>query len=192
MSVNVRLVILVVINVAAIAVSIAAGMRWADPAGDVVQFELMDQHGRRVASEQWRGRWLIAYFGFTHCRGPCPVQVSVLRDVLGMLDASGHTPWVVPAFITVDPERDTPERLAGYLAGFDSRIVGLTGDTQALQAAAASFATSFEKRFAGLDSPYEVSHTTQLTLVDPAGRIKAVYPMSHAPIRIANAIRAQL
>ena len=88
-------------------------------------FHLVDQNGKKVTNTDLKGKWLLVYFGYTHCPDACP---TALNDIALALDELGPKRGEVrPVFITVDPERDTPQALKDYVASFDAPILALTG-----------------------------------------------------------------
>lgn len=106
-------------------------------------FELVDHTGKPVTDEDYRGKWLLVFFGFTNCPDICPTalnEIAVVMDNLGKRAAK-----VQPLFITVDPEQDTPERMAEFVSAFDPRITGLTGTLEQIKASAKSFKVYFAK-----------------------------------------------
>ena len=91
----------------------------------VSRYSLVDQTGRAVTEKDYLGRWQLVFFGFTHCPDVCPTTLAYMSAAL---DELGHkADRVAPLFISVDPERDTPEVLSEYLAAIDPRLIGLTG-----------------------------------------------------------------
>ena len=96
-------------------------------------FQLIDQNGRKKSDADFRGRYMLIYFGYSFCPDVCPTTLGVMADALGKLGAGAGK--VVPVFITVDPERDTPKVLKQYMAAFGPRFVGLTGDMAAIRKA---------------------------------------------------------
>ena len=133
-------------------------------------FALMDQYGRAVTDESFRGEWLIVFFGFTHCPAACPMTLAKLAAALDELGTQGEDVRV--ALITVDPERDAPEALATYLEPFGPRFVGLTGTTKQLAAATRVFRAYSQQQPASADGAYDVQHSTHLYLVGPDGRFR--------------------
>ena len=136
-----------------------------------VAFALTDHDGRAVAPTSYSGRWLLVFFGFTHCRIVCPRNLAKLSAVLGMLGDAAEA--VVPLYVTVDPERDTPARMKAWLGEHYPRFTGLTGDQRAIDAARSGFRVFAQRR----DSPgeadgYDVPHSSLTYLVDPAGRFR--------------------
>ncbi len=113
-----------------------------EPAGAVGpniggSFTLVDHNGTTVTAGDFRGRFMLMYFGYTYCPDVCPTTLTTMADANDILDGDGES--VVPVFVTVDPERDTPEHLKMYVNYFHPRLVGLTGTTQSVAAAAKAY-----------------------------------------------------
>lgn len=140
-------------------------------------FELVDQTGKAVSDKTYRGKHTLVYFGFTHCPDICPAGLQVITEALGKI--GGKADNVTPLFISVDPERDTPAKLAEYLKSFDDRIVGLTGSlaqvTDTAKAYRVYFAKVANKR---LPDDYTVDHSSFFYLMSPAGEFVKHFPHS--------------
>ncbi|HEY8277862.1 MAG TPA: SCO family protein [Methyloceanibacter sp.] len=106
-------------------------------------FALVDASGRSVTDQDFRGRYMLIFFGFTHCPDICPAELQVMAGALDKLGDKAAK--VVPIFITLDPERDTPEAVGAYVKNFSANIVGLTGSMEAVAAAAKAYRVSFSK-----------------------------------------------
>ena len=141
-----------------------------------VRFSLLDQTGERVTHEDMRGQYLLVYFGFTSCAQTCPLQMSKLSQVVRQLDKDKIEKLITPVFITVDPKRDSVERLNEYLEHFDDRFIGLTGTPEALLRTTKSFNTLFTKKESALDGNYDVAHSSVIYVVDPLSRIVGYIP----------------
>jgi protein SCO1/2 len=130
-------------------------------------FRLIDAgSGRAVTDRDFLGKWLMIYFGYTHCPDACPVTLANMAGAiqeLGPLAAQ-----IQPIFISVDPERDTSPVLADYVSAFDKRIIGLSGGPDAIAAAAKTFRVTYKKRSTGDD--YTIDHTAIVYVMDPDGR----------------------
>jgi protein SCO1/2 len=131
-------------------------------------FSLVDHTGRRVTDKDFRGRYMLVYFGFTYCPDVCPSGLQVIAAALQKLGPKADR--ITPIFITVDPERDTPAQLAEYVKSFDSRLIGLSGTPQEADAAAKAYRVYYkkvqdEKSTAG----YTFDHTSIIYLMDPNG-----------------------
>jgi protein SCO1/2 len=132
------------------------------------RFELVDHNGSEVTEKSYRGRWMLVYFGFTHCRMVCPRTLKKLSDSLERVgDLSSQ---IAPLYITVDPERDTPEVMRAFLADQYPRFVGLTGSQEQVTAAKAAFRVFSHKGADPADANgYAVPHSAITYLVDPEG-----------------------
>ena len=130
--------------------------------------ELPDTSGRVRHLEDFRGKAVVLFFGFTHCPDVCPTTLADLAGVMKTLGPQAERVQVL--FVTVDPERDTPEDLAKYVSAFDPRFIALRGDLPATQRVAKEFKIYFEKRKQG-DS-YTIDHSAQTYVLDPEGRLR--------------------
>ena len=137
-------------------------------------FELVDQYNRVVTEKDYQGNPALIYFGFATCPEVCPTdlrKISWLADKLESQAGQNMT----PIFITLDPERDTPERLNTYLEYFGKDMVGLTGSVEAITEIADSYHVYFKKTFYGDQGDYMIDHSTMLFLVDAQGNYLAHY-----------------
>lgn len=154
------------------------------------EFDLVDMHGERATDERFKGEPMLIYYGFTTCPDVCPTALGVMQAALDELgDDAGR---LQPLFITVDPERDTPERLADYLA-FDERILGLTGTPEATTAAREAmkvFAAKVELPDSALG--YTMDHQSMFYLTDAGGQPLVALDDGMAPEDLARAIRRRL
>ena len=184
------LLFFVVLGVIAVPFTMAV---WHHEDGDArVQFRLTSHQGDTVTAADLGGKHLMVFFGFTSCHDVCPTQMAKLTQVMAALDASGRGRRVTPVFISVDPERDTPEKVAAYLEYFDHRFVGLTGSRTALANAADSFKTLLEDLSPEQTGDYQINHSAVVYLVDPFGRIVDVLPGSADHLAMADKVRATI
>ncbi len=130
--------------------------------------DLPDTDGKVRRLSDFRGRAVVVFFGFTHCPDVCPTTLADLAAVMEKLGADSNRVQVV--FITVDPERDTPDDLEKYVQAFDKRFIALRGDPAATQRVAKDFKIYYEKRKQG-DS-YTVDHSAQSYVFDTQGRLR--------------------
>jgi protein SCO1 len=132
-------------------------------------FSLVGADGKPVTDRDFRGRYMLIFFGFTHCPDICPAELQVVAQALEQLGDKAKK--VVPIFITLDPERDTPEAMANYVKSFGPNFVGLTGSPEAIAAAAKAYRVAYSKvenkESAG---DYSVDHSALVYLMDPEGR----------------------
>jgi cytochrome oxidase Cu insertion factor (SCO1/SenC/PrrC family) len=136
-------------------------------------FALIDQNGKRRTDADFRGKVLLVYFGFTYCPDVCPTDLQEIGLAVDRLGPAGDA--VQPIFITVDPERDTPEHLKEYMAMFHRRFVGLTGDATALDAAARAYRVYYA-RVALEKSDYTVDHSAFIYLMGRQGEYLGFFP----------------
>jgi protein SCO1/2 len=123
-----------------------------------------DAQGAPVRSTDFPGKWLLVYFGYTHCSDICPTGLSVMASALEQIGAAAK--HVQPLFITVDPERDRGPLLRDFTASFDRRLLGLSGSLEQIRRAADALGVSFRKVASGA-TDYVVDHSASYTLVDP-------------------------
>lgn len=158
------------------------------------RFSLLNHDGRAVTEQDFRGRWMLVYFGFTHCRVVCPRSLAKLSAVLDTLGANAA--HIAPLYITVDPARDTAAVMKAWLAEYHPNFTGLTGTQGQIDEAKAAFRV-FAERKADADDPdgYAVPHTAIAYLIDPISRYRAhfVDTIDHDTIaaRITAAIDQQ-
>lgn len=129
-------------------------------------FELVTHEGGTLSNADLAGEPFTVFFGFTHCPDVCPTTLWEMSEALGELGEDADRLRVL--FITVDPERDTPEFMARYLQSFDSRIVGLTGSEDEIAGVARSYRAYFEKVPTG-DDDYTMNHTALVFLMNARG-----------------------
>lgn len=149
---------------------------------------LVDQDNQPFAADRLRGRWSFVFFGFTSCPDVCPVTMTALAETNKLLAAlpAQLRPQVV--MISVDPERDTPAQLAGYVKAFDPTFVGATGTKAAIDELALRMGVVAARRPLEGGS-YGVDHTTSVFLIDPDGALHALFSAPHTPKLIADDYR---
>ncbi|WP_108681972.1 SCO family protein [Methyloceanibacter sp. wino2] len=155
-------------------------------------FELVGKDGKTVTDEDFRGRYMLVFFGFTHCPDICPAELQVMSAALDELGDKADK--VVPIFITVDPERDTPELVTAYVENFGPNFVGLTGSPQAIAEAAKAYRVTYQKfqeEGAG-DNNYSVDHSALLYLMGPDGKFVTHFPYGTSPEKMAETLRRYL
>lgn len=150
------------------------------------QFELSAPNGRTVTMANYRGKWLLVYFGYTSCPDVCPATLTEMTQALKELGPKAQR--VQALFITVDPVRDTAPVLAKYLKAFDPRIVGLRGDGDETQAAARSFHVYYRARSIG-NGQYAIDHSSYIYVFDPKGRFVQLLAPDAPGHRIAEDVK---
>lgn len=151
-------------------------------------FAMIDQDGRIVTNKELEGRPYLVFFGYTHCPDFCP---TALFDISEVFKELGPDKKIAALFITVDPARDTPEILKGYLENFDPRIIGLTADPAKTQAVAKAFKV-YVKTAPPANGDYTVDHTGVVYLMDKRGRFVNAFNLSKPPKQAARELEAYL
>ncbi|MDR3516006.1 MAG: SCO family protein [Azospirillaceae bacterium] len=152
-------------------------------------FTLVDDHGRTVHDTDYRGKILLLYFGYSFCPDLCPTALQTMAQTLSLLADDAAT--VQALFITVDPGRDTPEKLSDYVHQFDPRLIGLTGDSRQIAAVTAAYHVQFTKVDGNDPATYLVDHSSFFYVTDADGKFAAMLESQATPDQIAAVIRAQ-
>jgi protein SCO1/2 len=155
------------------------------------EFQLVDDGGEPFARERLAGRWSFLFFGYAHCPSICPMTLSTMRDMHRELSAGdpayADTQYV---FVSVDPERDSPEALRRYVQHFDPDFVGATGDREEIARLTRELGVFHERVPGESTEEYDFDHTVSLLLVDPEARLHAVFSPPIDPLEAADAFRA--
>jgi cytochrome oxidase Cu insertion factor (SCO1/SenC/PrrC family) len=152
-------------------------------------FSLTDHGGKPRTEADFRGKFLLVYFGFTYCPDICPTDLVEIGRALDQLGPDGEI--IQPLFITLDPERDTPAHLAEYLPLFHPRLIGLTGSGAAIGQAADAYKVYYRKVDTGPDA-YTVDHSAYVYLLDTQGRYLGFFPPNTPAERMVTIIRSHL
>jgi cytochrome oxidase Cu insertion factor (SCO1/SenC/PrrC family) len=153
-------------------------------------FSLTDDAGHPVTDQTYRGRWMLVYFGYTFCPDVCPTELQTIASALDKLGPDAKS--VVPLFITVDPERDTPAALANYVKLFDDRLIGLTGTPEQIAAVARAYRVYYAKVTPKDSTTYLMDHSSFVYLVGPNGKLRALFRPGESAQELADAIRARM
>lgn len=133
-------------------------------------FSLTDPTGKARTLDDFRGKVVVVFFGYTRCPDVCPTTLAELKAVKEQLGGEGNRLQVL--FITVDPERDTPKLLADYVPAFDPSFLGLYGDLAATARVAKEFRVFYQKVPGKTPDSYTVDHTAGSYVFDPQGRLR--------------------
>jgi cytochrome oxidase Cu insertion factor (SCO1/SenC/PrrC family) len=125
-------------------------------------FVLADADGKTVSSDDFPEKFLLIYFGYTHCADQCPTALSAMAEALAEIGPAAD--YIQPLFVTVDPERDHGATLNEFTAAFDKRLVGLTGSLEQIAAAAETLGIEYRKVLAG-NEDYVIDHSSVLSLI---------------------------
>jgi len=151
-------------------------------------FKLTDHEGKQRTLEDFRGKVVALFFGYTHCPDVCPTTLADLAQVLDMLGKNANRVQVL--FVTVDPERDKPQMLVKYMSAFHPSFLALYGDEQATQQAAKAFYVTYQKQPTA--SGYNVDHSVGTFLIDPQGRVRLRAPLEQRAAWLADDVRLLL
>jgi len=160
------------------------------PPKPAVDFTLTAHTGERVSLHDFRGKLVLLYFGYTHCPGICPTTLANVAQVLHRLGARANQVQLL--MISVDPERDTPDKLAAYVPHFHPSFIGLTGSTEEIAAVAPLFGIYYEKQEGTIDTGYLVNHSPTLMVVDQQGIMRLIIPFNTAVQDIAADVASLL
>jgi cytochrome oxidase Cu insertion factor (SCO1/SenC/PrrC family) len=149
-------------------------------------FTLEDQYRARRSLTEFRGKLVLLYFGYTYCPDVCPTDLARIARAVSSLGPLASQ--VQPIFVTLDPDRDTPELLRDYAAAFDARLIALRGGNEETRRVATAFKVYYEKRPLE-DGSYLVDHAAFTFLLDREGRYVAFFPPGTSAERMAAMLR---
>ncbi|MEW5892198.1 MAG: SCO family protein [Pseudomonadota bacterium] len=155
------------------------------------QFSLTDHQGQPRRLEDFRGKAVAIFFGYTHCPDVCPTTLSDLKAAMQLLGPE-LAARVQVLFVTVDPERDTPEVLRQYVPYFHPSFLGLYGTPEQIAATAREFKVHYAKHTEAGAGDYLVDHTAATYVFDPEGRIRLFWPYGHPAADMAHDLRQLL
>ena len=153
-------------------------------------FALNDTSGRQRTLADYRGKVVVMFFGFTHCPDVCPGALAKLAEARRKLGDDGDR--VQGLFVTLDPERDTPELLAQYVPAFDPSFVGLRGDAAATERVAKEFKVFYQKSPGATPDSYSIDHSAQMFLFDAEGRLRLFVSHNQDADALAHDLRELL
>ncbi len=136
-------------------------------------FTLTSHRGTPASLKDYQGKVVLLFFGYTHCPDICPVSLSYLQQLMGRLGQ--EVDQVQTLFISVDPERDTPEHLKNYITHFHSSFVGLTGSAKEIAQVAYQYRAAYVRQEVESVAGYFFAHTDYIYLIDKIGRVRALY-----------------
>jgi protein SCO1/2 len=153
-------------------------------------FTLITESGTTVTERDFAGRWMLVYFGYAYCPDVCPTELGSLASTIDALGPAGDQ--VVPVFITIDPERDTPAALADYVSRFHPRLRGLSGTPEQIAEVARRYRVYYARTRRAELNDYLMDHSSFFYLVAPDGRVRTLFRGATAPESMAAAVAAQL
>ena len=152
-------------------------------------FRLTDQNGKTITDQDFKGHPFLVFFGFTHCPEVCPTALFDISEIFGKLGPDADK--VNALFVTVDPERDTPQALKEYLSSFNPRLIGVGGDADALAAVAKAYRVYY-KKVPLKDGDYTMDHTALVYLMDRGGKFVAPFNLKRTPEQSAADLKRYL
>jgi protein SCO1/2 len=153
------------------------------PLGD---FVLTDHTGNAFTLERLRGRWTFMFFGYTHCPDICPTTMSTLNAVARAIAGNPDTTTPQYVFVSIDPERDTPEQLARFVPYFNPSFLGVTGEPAAINALTRQLSVLYLKVEPERSEGYLMDHSAAILLLDPEGRFHALMSPPFVPAGMAQ------
>lgn len=150
-------------------------------------FQLTNQDGAAVTDANYKGKYLLIYFGYTYCPDVCPTGLQSMAHALDQLGADVSK--VQPLYITIDPARDTPAKIKEYISSFHPQIVGLTGTQQQISTLAKAYQVYFAKSEQVDDKDYLMDHSSLIYLMDPNGKLVKTFPQEVDPAVIVKTLR---
>ena len=151
------------------------------------KLELPDADGKPRSLADWRGKVVVVFFGYTQCPDVCPTTMAELAQIRTQLGADGDRLQTV--FVTIDPERDTPEILKAYVANFGPGVTALRGNAEQTAAAAKEFKVFFAKVAGKSPGSYTMDHSAASFVFDPNGRVRLFVPYGSDPKTLAADIK---
>ena len=163
------------------------GATLLEPANSIGDFELITHLGAPFTLDSLRGKWSLLFFGYTNCPDVCPTTLQTLTQVDQQVSentASDHKIQVV--FVSVDPERDTAERLAQYVPYFNQSFIGVTGKQTEINRLTQQLGIMHMRVESDNDQNYLVDHTSSILLFNPNGELRALFSVPHIAENIAD------
>jgi len=145
---------------------------------ELPEFSLLDQNGNAFGQEAFVGEWNLVFFGFTHCPDICPLTLQLLTSARQALSDAGHESLPRVVFVSVDPERDTPDVIGQYVGYFGDDIVAVTGELDELRKLTSGLGIFFQKSSLTSDD-YSVDHSSAVLVINPQGRFHALFSAPH-------------
>lgn len=165
-----------------------AGFVYPEPR-PVPPFELTDQDGKPFGPDRLKGKWSFVYFGYTYCPDVCPTTLAELGRAQKLLEDAGLDSGNQYVFVSVDSQRDTPQRLAQYVGFFNQKFVGATGSDEALTRLTRETGVAYSFPEGKRGNAYPVDHSSIVALFDPDARLHAVFTPPQKAEEIADGFR---
>lgn len=155
-----------------------------------LKFTFTNQNSQLVSADDYRGKVVLLYFGYTQCPDVCPTTLAMLREALRVLGAGAARVRVL--LVSVDPQRDTAAVLKSYMSNFGSEFVGLRGDDAALNTLTRRYRVAYHREKADAQGYYAVDHSSAIFVFDQKGQVRLLAEESAGPKTIASDLRRLL
>ena len=155
------------------------GLLWPNPK-PLTPFTTIDENGGSFDLNRLHGKWSFLFFGYTHCPDVCPLTLAVFKQVLQQLGKDKNPDKVQMVFVTVDPARDTPERLKEYVNYFNRDIIGVGGSDAQIKSLTSQLGIVYLAGEKSASGDYYVDHSASVFLIDPMGRLVSIFSPPHA------------
>jgi len=157
------------------------GLLWPDPK-QIQGFTTVDHQGKAFGLDNLLGKWTFLFPGFTHCPDVCPITLAILNEFYNYQVADN----IQILFITVDPERDTTERLAEYIGYFNEKFIGIGGTIEQVRSLASQIGIAYMYEAPDNEGHYMVNHTSSVFLLDPQARLVSIFSFPQTPAGIRS------
>ena len=163
------------------------GIWFGEQSRPLPEFELIDHDNRPFTRQRFAGKWNLVFFGYTHCPDICPSSLQILSQTVQAINDPDVADAVRVFFVSVDPERDTPEQIAGYVTYFNPGFVGVTGSIENLTPLTRTLGIAHERRKSSADSTdYDVDHSGAIVLIGPAAEFAGLFSAPHDALAMAR------
>jgi protein SCO1 len=166
-----------------------AGLLWPNPK-EIGPFKVLDQDGNSFGVEELTGKWSFLFFGYTHCPDVCPVTLTVLSQVYNKLAEQGQADNIQIIFVSVDPERDTPDVINSYVKYFNNNLIGLTGNVEQISSLARQIGIAHVRGDETAPGEYLVDHTASVFLISPVHKWLGIFSVPHTVEDIISRFQA--
>jgi protein SCO1/2 len=168
-------------------IELEAGLWFGDQARLLPEFELVDHRHEKLTRSSFTGKWSLMFFGYTHCPDICPTSLQAMSDMTRAIEDPDVVAALQVYFVSVDPERDTPEVLASYVGYFNPDFTGATANTEKLTILTRSLGIAHQLRNKVEGNPvYDVDHSSAIVLINPEAKFAGIFSAPHDALTMAR------